>query len=76
MYAKMPFRLMNARATFQRAMDVAFVGEKDKFVLIYLDEITVYSNSHKEHLKNLKRVFSEVQAVRNFIESQKVPFCS
>jgi hypothetical protein len=28
-------------ATFQRAMDIAFVGEKDKFVLIYLDDITV-----------------------------------
>jgi hypothetical protein len=57
MYAKMPFGLMNAGATFQRAMDIAFVGEKDKFVLIYLDDITVYSSSHEEHLKHLKRVF-------------------
>ena len=46
MYAKMPFGLMNAGATFQRAMDTTFVGEKDKFVLIYLDDITVYSSSH------------------------------
>jgi hypothetical protein len=57
MYAKMPFGLMNVGATFQRAMDIAFVGEKDKFVLIYLDDITVYSSSHEEHLKHLKRVF-------------------
>ena len=34
MYAKMPFGLMNAGASFQRAMDLAFVGLKDKFVLI------------------------------------------
>jgi hypothetical protein len=57
LYAKMPFGLMNVRATFQRAMDIAFMGEKDKFVLIYLDDITVYSNSHDEHLKHLKIVF-------------------
>lgn len=42
-YAKMSFGLMNARATFQRAMDIAFVEEKDKFLIIYLDDITVYS---------------------------------
>ena len=41
MYSKMPFELMNAGATFQRAMDIAFVGEKDKFVLVYLDDISV-----------------------------------
>eukprot|EP00253_Pinus_taeda_P009480 PITA_09480 len=57
MYAKIPFGLMNARATFQRAMDLAFVGKKDKFVLIYLDVITVYSSSHQDHLQHLKKVF-------------------
>ena len=43
MYDKMPFGLMNAGATFQKAMDIAFVGEKEKFVVIYLDDITVFS---------------------------------
>jgi hypothetical protein len=57
MYTKMPFGLMNVGATFQRAMDIAFMGEKDKFVLIYLDNIIVYSSSHEEHLHHLKRVF-------------------
>ena len=40
-YAKMPFGLMNAGATFQRAMDIAFVEEKDKFLVVYMDDITV-----------------------------------
>ena len=57
MYDKMPFGLMNAGATFQRAMDIAFVGEKDKFVVIYLDDITVFSQSNDEHLKHLKQTF-------------------
>ena len=54
MYDKIPFRLMNAGATFQRAMDMDFVREKDKFVVIYLDDITVFSQSDDEHLKHLK----------------------
>jgi hypothetical protein len=33
---------MNPGTSFQREMDIAFVGEKDKFVLIYLDDITVF----------------------------------
>ena len=57
MYAKIPFGLMNVGATFQRAMDIAFVGLKDKFVLIYLDYLIIYSNSHEEHLQHLRRVF-------------------
>jgi hypothetical protein len=57
MYAKMPFGLMNTGATFQRAMDIAFIGKKDKYVVIYLDEITVFSRSDREHYEHLKRVF-------------------
>ena len=57
MYDKMPFGLMNAGATFQRTMDIAFVGEKDKFVVIYLDDITVFSKLDDEHLKHLEPTF-------------------
>ena len=57
MYAKMPSRMMNARAISQRDMDIDFMGLKDKFVLIYIDELVVYSNSHEEHLQHLRRVF-------------------
>jgi hypothetical protein len=56
MYAKMHFGLMNAGATFQRAMDIAFIGEKDKFVVVYLDDITVFSKSDKEHCCHLRKV--------------------
>jgi hypothetical protein len=57
MYEKMPFGLMNVGETFQRVMDIAFVGEKDKFVLIYLDDITVFLSSHELHLQHLKKTF-------------------
>ena len=45
LYAKMPFGLMNVGATFQRAMDIAFSDERDRFVVIYLDDISVYSKN-------------------------------
>ena len=41
MYVKMPFGLMNAGDTFQRAMDIAFSEEIGNFIVIYLDEITI-----------------------------------
>ena len=50
MYDKMLVGLMNAGATFQRAMDIDFVGEKDKFMVIYLDDITIFFKSDEEHL--------------------------
>jgi hypothetical protein len=56
MYAKMPFRLMNAVETFHRAMDIELVEEKDKFIVIYLDDKTMYSDSNNQHLKHLKHV--------------------
>lgn len=59
MYAKMPFGLMNAGATFQRAMDVAFVGERNKFIVIYLDDIIVFSNSDSEHIQHLRQAFKK-----------------
>jgi hypothetical protein len=34
MYGKIPFGLMNGGETFQWAIDIAFIGERDKFVVI------------------------------------------
>ena len=55
----MPFGLTNVGATFQWATDIAFAGEKDRFVVIYLDDITVYSKFDEDHLKHLKQVFEK-----------------
>jgi hypothetical protein len=57
MYAKIPFGLMNAGATFQRAMDISFIGEKGKFVVIYLDDITVFSKYDQGNYHHLEKVF-------------------
>lgn len=57
MYATIPFGLTNVGVTFQRAMDIEFMGQVNKFVVIYLDDIIVFSKSDKKHLKHLMKVF-------------------
>ena len=59
MYARMHFGLINAGANFQRAMDIAFVGEQDNFVVVYLDDITVFSKYDAEHIEHLRRTFEK-----------------
>lgn len=71
----MPFRLMNAGATFQRAVDIVFVGEKDKFFLVYLDDITVYSISHQDHLQHLKKVFLKCRRFGILVNPKNSQFC-
>jgi hypothetical protein len=61
MYEKMPFGLMNAGSTFQRAMHISFIGERDKFVVIYLDDLTIFSKSDEDHLIHLKQTFEKCQ---------------
>jgi hypothetical protein len=50
MYVNMPFGLMNSGATFQRAMDISFLDKLGKFIVIYLDDVIVYSQSDEENL--------------------------
>jgi len=57
MYASMPFGLTNVGATFQRAMDLAFVGKTSEFNVIYLYYLTIFFYSNENHLKHLSNVF-------------------
>ena len=42
-YDKMTFGLINVGGTFQREMDIAFRGLINKYVVFYLNDITIYS---------------------------------
>jgi len=53
----MNFGLINAGETFQRAMDVAFRGLINKCVVVYLDDVTVYSKNREEHIQHLTQIF-------------------
>src|SRR6202034_1058169 len=55
-------------------MDITFVGEKDKFVLVYLDDIIVYSSSHQDHLQHLKKVFLKCRRFGISVNPKKSQF--
>ena len=74
MYLKMPFGLMNAGAIFQRAMDISFSEEIGYFIVIYLDNITVYSRTDEEHLIHLRKVFEKCRKYGLSLNPKKTLF--
>ena len=53
----MPFGLINALAMFCTLMNKIFNPYLDKFVVVYLDGIIIYSSTLKEHVGHLRKVF-------------------
>jgi DhnA family fructose-bisphosphate aldolase class Ia len=49
--------LINAGETFQRAMGIAFWGLIKKCVVVYLDDVTVYSKNEEDHIQHLTQIF-------------------
>ena len=70
----MPFGLTNAPATFQTLMNSILRPYIDKFVLVYLDDILVYSNSQEEHLEHLRLVFEALQQHSLYARPDKCVF--
>ena len=55
-FLTMPFGLCNAPATFQTLMNRTLRAQLGKSVIVYLDDIVIYSNSLKEHLRYIVEV--------------------
>ena len=70
----MPFGLTNASATFCTLMNQVFHDYLDKFVVIYLDDIMVYSLSLEEHEKHLRLVFERLRENQLYVKKEKCAF--
>ena len=55
----MPFGVTNAPATFQILMESCLVDMHLKWIIIYQDDIIIFSNSLKEHIERLRGVFKK-----------------
>ncbi|GBG62297.1 hypothetical protein CBR_g29907 [Chara braunii] len=60
-FTVMPFGFTNAPATFQRAMNDIFRDILEQYVLVYLDDILVYSRTLEEHLRHLRDVLDRLR---------------
>ncbi|GJP59174.1 hypothetical protein CLOP_g9366, partial [Closterium sp. NIES-67] len=73
-YMVMPFGLTNAPSTFQLTMNGVFHDLLDKCVIIYVDDILIYSKSGEQHLKDLEAVFQWVQQHHLVTKGSKCEF--
>lgn len=73
-FLRMPFGLKNSPATFQRVMNKIFQGLINNEVLIYMDDILIFSKSLQEHYDKLSKVFNRLQKSNLKIEPSKCHF--
>ncbi|XP_049897830.1 uncharacterized protein LOC126388653 [Epinephelus moara] len=59
-FERMPFGLCNAPATFQRLMQQCLSGQLAESLLVYLDDIIIYSPDFSSHLQHLDEVFKKL----------------
>lgn len=70
----LPFGLTNAPATFMGAMNEIFKPFLDKFVVVYLDDILIFSRSVEEHVQHLRAVLQVLRENKFYGKMSKCEF--
>ncbi|GBG73732.1 hypothetical protein CBR_g17072 [Chara braunii] len=73
-FTVMPFGLTNAPATFQSLMDKILREQIGRFVVVYLDDILIFSKSMEEHLKHLEEVLTILKKTQLLLNLEKSEF--
>jgi hypothetical protein len=70
----MPFGLINAPYTFQGLMNSIFKTFLQKFVLVYLDDILIYSKSWEDHVQHVDKVLQLLKEKQLYAKPSKCLF--
>jgi hypothetical protein len=73
-YTVMSFGLTNATAFFMHLMNKVFMDYLDTFVVIFIDDILVYSKSEAEHEKHLRLVLQRLREHQLYAKLSKCEF--
>jgi len=73
-YLVMSSRLTNAPAHFMYLMNSVFMRELDKFVVVFIDDILIYSKTKKEHAEHLRIVLTRLRDHQLYANFSKCEF--
>jgi hypothetical protein len=73
-YLVMSFGLTNAPAHFTYLMNSVFMPELDKFVVVFIDDILIYSKSKEEHATHLRVVLTRLREHKLYAKFSKCEF--
>ena len=73
-YLVIPMGLCNAPATFQSLMNRIFNDCIDEFLVVYMDDLLIYSKSLEEHLKHLEKILQRLKEHKLYVSPKKCEF--
>jgi hypothetical protein len=71
----MSFGLTNAPAYFMYLMNLVFIPELDKFMIVFIDDILVYSENEEDHAEHLRIVLNRLRDQKLYAKFNKCKFC-